>query len=180
MFNGTTAPVAPHSPPSDYVTLTEVAGWISDADARTTSPDLTRMAGAARAAALTAQERFTFPRVVIEEAELPAGSFAVYREGEGAKPHRIAYDPAQTSRGRIEIFINIYIAGSGEYVEYSPTAYRVLSGFEAIRRADPDPKIVEFWDEVEQQVIAADDPKATFAALTELVHAETAGQPVTA
>jgi hypothetical protein len=145
-----------------------------DADTRTTAPELGAAAGQTSAGMLTALERATFPRIVIEERELPQGTFALHRKATEHKLDRIAWDPAQTTRDKVEAYINVYVAGSGEYVEYTPAVAAALRGFEDIRRSDPDPRAIEFWDEVEQQVIASIDPKAACLRIADLLAAENA------
>lgn len=145
-----------------------------DADTRTTAPELGAAAGRTSAGMLTALERATFPRIVIEERELPQGTFALHRKATDTVLDRIAWDPAQTTRDKVEAYINVYVAGSGEYVEYTPAVARALRGFEDIRRSDPDPKGIEAWDTVEQAVIASIDPKAACLRIADLFTAENA------
>ena len=143
-----------------------------DADARSTNTDLRNDTDRISASTLTAHARADFPRIVLEQRELPGGSYVVHRDATDHGVHYIAWDPAQITREKIEIYINIYIAGSRQYVEYTPEVGRALRGFEKIRRADPDPKTLEFFDAVEQAVIAADDPKAAVLRIADLLAAE--------
>jgi hypothetical protein len=145
-----------------------------DADTRTTAPELGAAAGRTSAGMLTALERATFPRIVIEERELPQGTFALHRKATDTVLDRIAWDPAQTTRDKVQAYIGIYLAGPDEYVEYTPDVARALLGFESIRRSDPDPKGIEAWDTVEQAVIASDDPKAASLRIADLLAAENA------
>lgn len=146
-----------------------------DADARTTTPNLGAAAGQIYADALTALERATFPRVIVEERELPQGTFALHRKATDQALDHIAWDPAQTTRDKVEAYINIYIAGPREYVEYTQAAARALRGFESIRRSDPDPKAIQVWDTVEQAVITSHDPRAAVIRIADLFAAENAG-----
>jgi hypothetical protein len=59
-------------------------------------------------------------------------------------------------------------------VEYTSAVADALAGFEEVRRADLDPKVLKFWDEVEQEVIASDDPKACVARIADLLAGELA------
>jgi hypothetical protein len=153
-----------------------VAGnWLSAAlNNCTTTPELGAAADQTSAGMLTALERASFPRVVIEERELPQGTFALHRKATDTVLDRIAWDPTQTTRDKVEAYININIAGTGEYVEYTPTVAAALRGFEDIRRSDPDPKGIEAWDTVEQAVIASIDPKAACLRIADLFTAENA------
>ncbi|MFJ1581752.1 hypothetical protein ACIOC1_00245 [Streptomyces sp. NPDC088197] len=146
--------------------------YLCDADARAESTDLTKMAGLANATSLTAQARAAFPRVVVQEVELPGGTVVLYREASKGKPHYIAWDPAQTTRAKVEILITIYVAGSGAYVEYTPEVYRALRSLATFRKADHDPKVIAFWDEVEQQVIASTDPAAAIECISRTITRE--------
>lgn len=154
----------------DRVTLAEVGGWISDADARTNSADLRRMASLANASALTAQERTTWDRVVVCEAAMPEGAVILHRRLDNAGvQHVITWDPQQTSRETVDGFLRMFI---GECVEYTPDVYQALRGIAGFRTADPDPKVIAFLDEVEQTVIGAADPFAAVARVSELITRE--------
>jgi hypothetical protein len=141
---------------------------LCDADVRTRDADLSKTAGLASIAALTAQARAGFPRIVIEKITLDDGIPGMFR-GLGNGLWRFGYDPAQWSRAQAEIAINIYIAGSGAYIEYTPQVYRALRGLDGFRTAVTDPASIALWDEIEQQVIASDDPAATVARYCELI-----------
>jgi hypothetical protein len=127
------------------------------------------------AANIAAQARAAFPRVVIEELELPEGTVVLQYKGKGDHlPHHIGWDPAQTSRAKVEIFINIYIAGAGEYIEYTRDVYRALRGLANFRKRDDSPAVIEFWDAVEQAVIAAADPAAAVDCISRTISREQA------
>lgn len=146
--------------------------YLCDADSRIKDADLAKMAGLASATSLAAQARAAFPRVVIEALELPEDILVLKCEGEGDLPHYIAWDPAQTTRAKVEILINIYIAGPDEYVEYSREAYLALRGLADFRKSDDSPAVIEFWDCVEQTVLAADDPAAAVECISQTITRE--------
>jgi hypothetical protein len=155
---------------ADRVTLAEVAGWISDADARATDPDLRRMASLASATALTAQERATWDRVVVCEAAMPEGAVILHRklDNQGVQ-HVITWDPAQTSRETVDGFLRMF---TGECIEYTPDVYQALRGIAEYRRGDYRPETIEFWDLVEQTVIGAADPFAAVACISRTITRE--------
>lgn len=131
------------------------------------------IASHASAQALTTLARSAFPRVVVEEVELSKGSFLVHREPkDNDGVHRIAWDPAQTTRAKVEAYLNLNVAGPGGYVERSAEAHKALRHVDEVRFNDMRPEVVELWDVVERAVNASWDPQGAIVRMCELITSE--------
>ncbi|WJD99737.1 DUF6907 domain-containing protein [Streptomyces antimycoticus] len=108
------------------------------------------------------------PRVILEERDLGPKVPVVYVAQSGR--HYIGWNPALITRAKIETFINIYIAASGEYVEISPAMDEALRHIDAMRTADASPASIAFADYIEQRVIETGDPNAVFALVADCLN----------
>jgi len=141
--------------PDGRVHLDAMSARMADADERRRSYALSGIAGLAKADALNTRERLSWPRVVIEEQPL-TGAFIVFKDM-GDNVWRLAWDPAQTTRDKVEIAINIYVAGSGEYHEISSDTYRDLQALAKLRRPDDDPAVTAWWDLIDDLILTSND-----------------------
>lgn len=115
--------------------------------------------------------RSEWERVVIRHDEnMAAGAVAFGSANPIRALAEVHYNRDLTSREHLTARLDRWFP-TGR-VEYTPEVADVLDAFEAIRRADLDPKTLQFWDEVEQQVIASDDPAGCVAAIAALLTAE--------
>lgn len=101
----------------------------------------------------------------------PAGRFAYSPAGLMRPISAVEYNRDTTTPEELQAYLDQMIGP--DRVEYTAEVADALAGFEAIRRTDLDPKALEFWDEVEQQVIASGDPKGCVARIGELLAEET-------
>lgn len=101
--------------------------------------------------------RSEWERVRLDHApHRPAGLFAYSPAGLMRPVSAVEYNRDTTTPEALRTYLDRMIGP--DRVEYTSEVADALAGFEMIRRADPDPKALALWDEVEQQVIASDDP----------------------
>jgi hypothetical protein len=159
--------------PDGRVHLDALSEQMADADEHRRSTALSGIAGLAKADALNVRERLTWPRIVIEQQPLDEGVPMMFRDlGDGW--WRLAWDPAQTTRAKVEILINIYAAGSGEYYEISPATYRALRDLETHRRADDDPNMTAMWDAIVDLILTHNDAPGVMNQVGDIMRAEQA------
>ncbi|BBA99238.1 hypothetical protein RVR_5777 [Actinacidiphila reveromycinica] len=166
--------------PDGRVHLDALSEQMADADKRGRSFPLAEIARLAKADALNVRERLTWPRVVIEECPLDEGTVIVYREVKSTGRYHLGWDPAQTTRDQVEVFINIYIAGSGEYHAISPATYRDLRRIESHRRADDDPNMTAMWDAIVDLILTHNDAPGVMNQVGDIMRAEQARKAATA
>lgn len=115
--------------------------------------------------------RSEWDRVRLDHApDKPAGRFAYSPAGPMRPVAAVEYNRDTTTPEELQAYLDQMVGP--DRVEYTSEVADALTGFEAIRRTDLDPKALEFWDEVEQQVIASDDPVTCVADIAKLLAAE--------
>ncbi|MEU9793794.1 hypothetical protein AB0E27_24730 [Streptomyces sparsogenes] len=95
----------------------------------------------------------SLPLVVLEEKDFGPNYPMVYLGS--ATRHHIGWNPALTTRDRVEAFIHLHIAAPGQYTQITPAADKALQHLRAFRQQDPSPAAVAFADCLERLVIRA-------------------------
>lgn len=140
---------------------------LADADARRLSPTLTGIA-AITPATPPAANRTHLPRIIFDTRTLDDDAYVIHRNLKNGH-HRIIWDPAQTTRAKVETYINIHIAGTGQYIEVSRDVDRALRDLDTMRATDPDPKAVAFCDYLEELIIDSGDPAGVFEEVLDIL-----------